>query len=153
MVRRYPNRFTTLQQRHANQQKATLQLGRQLWLAQQNRTNSRTMQELTALYEQSAATLHETTHDMITSFFTAWYERNLQNLCALRPQTPQMESTASWLQEQIQTFGPLSCSKRAVGIGAAIFAGINYFKIKELEKNIEIIAKSIAKVSNEVVLI
>ncbi len=40
-----------------------------------------------------------------------------------------------------------------MGIGAAIFSGINYFKIKELEKNIEIIAKSVAKVSNEVVLV
>ncbi len=64
-----------------------------------------------------------------------------------------MESAASWLQEQIQTFGPLSHSKRAVGIRAAIFSGINYFKIKELEKNIEIVAKSIAKVSNEVMLV
>ena len=97
VVRRYPNHFTTLQQRRANQQKATLQLGHQLWLAQQNRTNSRTMQELTALYQLSAATLRETTQEMITSFFTAWYERNLQNLRVLRPQTPQMESAASWL--------------------------------------------------------
>ncbi len=111
VVRRYPNHFNTLVQRRANQQKATLQLGRQLWLAQQNRTNSRTTQELTASYQQSAATLRETTQEMITSFFTAWYERNLQNLRGLRPQTPQMESTASWLCEQIQTFGPLSCSK------------------------------------------
>ena len=153
VVRRYPNRFTTLAQRRANQQKANLQLGRQLWLAQQNRTNSRTTQELTALYQQSAATLRETTQEMITSFFTAWYERNLQNLRGLRPQTPQLESTASWLHEQIQTFGPLSRSKRAVGIGAAIFAGINYSKIKKLEKNMEIVAKSVAKVSNEVVLV
>ncbi len=60
VVRRYPNHFTTLQQRRANQQKATLQLGHQLWLAQQNRTNSRTTQELTALYQQSAATLRKT---------------------------------------------------------------------------------------------
>ncbi len=59
-----------------------------------------------------------------------------------------MENGASWLHEQVQTFGPLSHSKRAVGLGAAIFAGINYFKIKELEKNIEIVAKSVAKVSN-----
>ncbi len=95
VVRRYPNRFNTLQQRHVNQQKATLQLGRQLWLARQNQTNSRTMQELTASYQQSAATLRETTHEMITSFFTAWYERNLQNLHALRPQTPQMEDAAT----------------------------------------------------------
>ena len=153
VVRRYPNRFTTLAQRCANQQKANLQLGRQLWLAQQNRTNSRTMQELTALYQQSAATLRETTKEMITSFFTAWYERNLQNLRGLRPQTPQLESTASWLREQIQTFGPLSRSKRAVGLGAAIFAGINYSKIKKLKINIEIVAKSVAKVSNEVVLV
>ncbi len=153
VVRRYPNRFTTLAQRRANQQKANLQLGRQLWLAQQNRTNSRTTQELTALYQQLAATLRETTQEMITNFFTAWYERNLQNLRGLRPQTPQLESTASWLHEQIQTFGPLSRSKRAVGIGAAIFAGINYSKIKKLEKNMEIVAKSVAKVSNEVVLV
>ncbi len=97
VVRRYPNHFTTLAQRCANQQKANLQLGCQLWLAQQNQTNSRTMQELTALYQQSAATLCETTQEMITSFFTAWYERNLQNLRGLRPQTPEMESTASWL--------------------------------------------------------
>ncbi len=90
---------------------------------------------------------------MITSFFTAWYERNLQNLHALRPQTPQMENAASWLREQIQTFGPLSRSKQAVGLGAAIFAGINYSKIKKLEKNIEIVAKRVAKVSNEVVLV
>ncbi len=40
-----------------------------------------------------------------------------------------------------------------MGLGAAIFSGINYFKIKKLEKNIEIVAKSIAKVSNEVVLV
>ncbi len=153
VVRRYPNRFTTLQQRQANQQKATLQLGHQLRLAQQNRTNSRTMQELTALYQQLAATLHKTMHEMITSFFTAWYERNLQNLHALRPQTPQMEHAPSWLREQIQTFGPLSRSKQAVGLDAAIFAGINYSKIKKLEKNIEIVAKSVAKVSNEVVLV
>ncbi len=130
-----------------------LQLGHQLWLAQQNRTNSRTTQELTASYQQSAATLRETTQEMITSFFTAWYERNLQNLRGLRSQTPQMESTASWLREQIQTFGPLSHSKRAVGLGAAIFAGINHFKIKKLKKNIKIVAKSVAKVSNEVVLV
>ncbi len=32
-------------------------------------------------------------------------------------------------------------------------SGINYFKIKELEKNIKIVAKSVAKVSNEVVLV
>ena len=40
-----------------------------------------------------------------------------------------------------------------MGLGAAIFAGINYSKIKKLEKNIEIVAKSVAKVSNEVVLV
>ncbi len=40
-----------------------------------------------------------------------------------------------------------------MGLGAAIFAGMNYFKIKKLEKNIEIVAKSVAKVSNEVVLV
>ncbi len=153
VVRRYPNHFNTLAQRRANQQKANLQLGRQLWLAQQNRTNSRTTQELTALYQQSAATLREMTQEMITSFFTAWYERNLQNLRGLRPQTPQMESTVSWLREQIQTFGPLSHSKQAVGLGTAIFTGINHFKIKKLEKNMEIVAKSVAKVSNEVVLV
>ena len=40
-----------------------------------------------------------------------------------------------------------------MGLGAAIFAGINYSKIKKLEKNIEIVAKSVAKVSNKVVLV
>ena len=55
------------------------------------------MQELTTSYQQSAATLRKTTHEMITSFFTTWYERNLQNLRALRPQTPQMEDAATWL--------------------------------------------------------
>ncbi len=57
VVRRYPNCFATLQQRCVNQQKVTLQLGHQIWLAHQNHTNSRTMQELTAAYQQSAATL------------------------------------------------------------------------------------------------
>ncbi len=33
VVRRYPNHFNTLQQRCTNQQKVTLQLGHQLWLA------------------------------------------------------------------------------------------------------------------------
>ncbi len=90
---------------------------------------------------------------MIASFFTAWYERNLQNLRALRPQTPQMEEAATWLREQVQTFGPLSHYKRAVGLIVAIFSGRNYFKIWELEKNIEIVTKSVAKVSNDVVLV
>ncbi len=40
-----------------------------------------------------------------------------------------------------------------MGLGAAIFAGVNYFKIKKLEKNIEIIVKSVAKVLNEVMLV
>ncbi len=91
VVTHYPNRFATLQQRHTNQQKATLQLGHQPWLAHQNCANARTMQELTAAYQISASVLHETTQEMIKSFFIAWYKRNLQNLRTVQPKTPQLE--------------------------------------------------------------